>query len=42
MHPLVKKILHRHHAGFEPQGASSFMKRVKASKYSEKPPEPER
>ena len=30
-HSLVKKTLHRHRAGFEPQRASSFMKRVKAS-----------
>ena len=29
-HPL-EKTLHRHRAGFEPQRASSFMKRVKAS-----------
>jgi hypothetical protein len=29
---LVKKTLHRHRAGFEPQRASSFMRRVKASK----------
>jgi len=28
IHSLVKKILHRHRAGFEPQRASSFMKRV--------------
>ena len=31
IHSLVKKTLHRHRAGFEPQRASSFMKRVKAS-----------
>ena len=29
IHSLVKKTLHRHRAGFEPQRASSFMKRVK-------------
>jgi hypothetical protein len=39
---LVKKNLHRHRAGFEPQRASPFGKRVKAQKYSEKPPGPER
>jgi hypothetical protein len=32
IHYLVKKSLHRHRAGFEPQRASPFMKRVKASK----------
>jgi hypothetical protein len=31
IHSLVKKTLHRHRADFEPQRASSFMKRVKAS-----------
>jgi hypothetical protein len=31
IHSLVKKTLHRYRAGFEPQRASSFMKRVKAS-----------
>jgi hypothetical protein len=31
IHFLVKKTLHRHRAAFEPQRASSFMKRVKAS-----------
>jgi hypothetical protein len=31
IHSFVKKTLHRHRAGFEPQRASSFMKRVKAS-----------
>jgi hypothetical protein len=30
IHSLVKKTLHRHRAGFEPQRALSFMKRVKA------------
>jgi hypothetical protein len=30
IHSLVKETLHRHHAGFEPQRASSFMIRVKA------------
>jgi hypothetical protein len=35
---LVKKTLHRHRAGFKPQRASRFMKWVKASKYSGKPP----
>jgi len=39
---LVKKTLRRRRAGFEPQRASSFKKKVKARKYSEKPPEPER
>jgi hypothetical protein len=32
IHSLVKKTLYRHRARFEPQRASSFMKRVKASK----------
>jgi hypothetical protein len=31
IHSLVTKTLHRHRAGFEPQRASSFMKRVEAS-----------
>ena len=31
IHSLVKKALHRHRAGFEPQRASPFMKRAKAS-----------
>jgi hypothetical protein len=31
IHSLVKKTLHRHRAGFEPQRASSFMRRVKSS-----------
>jgi hypothetical protein len=31
IHSLAKKTLHRHRAGFEPQRASPFMKRVKAS-----------
>jgi hypothetical protein len=35
---LVKKTAHYHRADFEPQGASPFMKRVKARKYSAKPP----
>jgi hypothetical protein len=35
-------LANRHCAGFEPQRASPFMKRVKASQYSEKPPEPDR
>jgi hypothetical protein len=30
IHSLVKKTLHRHRTGFEPQRASPFMKRVKA------------
>jgi hypothetical protein len=37
---LVKKTLRRHRAGFEPQRASSFVKRVKGPKYSEKSYEP--
>jgi hypothetical protein len=32
IHSLVKKTLYRHRAGFEPQRALPFMKRVKASK----------
>jgi hypothetical protein len=32
IHSLVKKNPHRHRAGFEPQRASSFMKRAKASR----------
>jgi hypothetical protein len=41
--PLVKKTLHRHRAGIEPQCALPFKKKVKApTKYSEKPSEPER
>jgi hypothetical protein len=39
---LVKKTLHRHRAGFQPQRPSPFRKRIKPPKYSEKPPEPER
>jgi hypothetical protein len=31
IHSVVKKTIHRHRAGFEPQPASPFMKRVKAS-----------
>jgi len=42
IHSLVKKALHRHRAGFEPQRASSFMESGKPPKYSEKPSEPER
>jgi len=40
---LVKKTLHRHRAGFEPRRETPFIKWMKApTKYSEKPPEPER
>jgi hypothetical protein len=31
IHSLVRKTLHRHRAGFEPQRASPFMKSLKAS-----------
>jgi hypothetical protein len=34
---LAKKTKHRHHAGFEPQCAQPFIKRVKAPIYPEKP-----
>ena len=42
IHSLVKKTLHRHRAGFEPQRESSFRERSKAPPpdYSEMPPEP--
>jgi hypothetical protein len=39
---MVETALHHHHAGFEPQRASPFMKWVKNPKYLEKPTEPER
>jgi hypothetical protein len=42
IHSLVKKTLHRHRAGFEPQGASPFMKRVEAFQILGEASEPER
>jgi hypothetical protein len=41
-HSLVKKTQYRHNADFKPQRAPPLRKRARASKYSEKPPGPER
>jgi len=38
---LVKKTLRCRRAGFEPQRTSPFRKRLKPTRYSEKPFEPE-